>query len=136
MPPRDKRERQRANRQEAMSRYTAERRRQRTFRLTATLVVLLLIVGIALFAGVGKGGKSPSSNNTTPSSNPSAGAAAENPGCNTITPPKPTSKQYKSAPKKGAYLKAGVDYGAVIHTSCGDIKMDLLEKDAPITVNN
>lgn len=30
----------------------------------------------------------------------------------------------------------GVDYGAVIHTSCGDISVDLLEDKAPVTVNN
>ena len=33
-------------------------------------------------------------------------------------------------------VQEGVDYGAVIHTSCGDITLDLLEEDAPITVNN
>jgi peptidyl-prolyl cis-trans isomerase B (cyclophilin B) len=33
-------------------------------------------------------------------------------------------------------IQEGVDYGAIIHTSCGDITIDLLEKDAPATVNN
>jgi peptidylprolyl isomerase len=33
-------------------------------------------------------------------------------------------------------LRDGVDYGATIHTSCGDIDVDLLENDAPVTVNN
>jgi peptidylprolyl isomerase len=33
-------------------------------------------------------------------------------------------------------LQEGVDYGAVIHTSCGDISLDLLEEEAPVTVNN
>lgn len=33
-------------------------------------------------------------------------------------------------------LEEGVDYGAVIETSCGDITIDLLEQDAPATVNN
>lgn len=33
-------------------------------------------------------------------------------------------------------LQVGVDYGAIIHTSCGDIAIDLLERDAPVTVNN
>ena len=33
-------------------------------------------------------------------------------------------------------LEKDVDYGATISTSCGDIEMDLLEKEAPITVNN
>jgi cyclophilin family peptidyl-prolyl cis-trans isomerase len=33
-------------------------------------------------------------------------------------------------------LQPGTDYRAVIHTSCGDIKIDLLEKTAPQTVAN
>lgn len=33
-------------------------------------------------------------------------------------------------------LRDGVDYGATIHTSCGDIHLDLLEDDAPVTVNS
>ncbi len=33
-------------------------------------------------------------------------------------------------------LRRGVDYGAVIETSCGAIEMDLLEESAPRTVNN
>lgn len=33
-------------------------------------------------------------------------------------------------------LPSGVDYSAVIHTSCGDIELDLLEDAAPRTVAN
>jgi cyclophilin family peptidyl-prolyl cis-trans isomerase len=33
-------------------------------------------------------------------------------------------------------FEEGVDYGAVIHTSCGDIGLDLLEDDAPEAVNS
>lgn len=33
-------------------------------------------------------------------------------------------------------LEPAVDYAAVIHTSCGDIKLDLLESEAPKTVNS
>lgn len=33
-------------------------------------------------------------------------------------------------------LREGVDYGAIVRTSCGDITIDLLEDDAPVTVNN
>ena len=33
-------------------------------------------------------------------------------------------------------LEAGVDYSAVIETSCGTITMDLLQDDAPVTVNS
>ena len=33
-------------------------------------------------------------------------------------------------------LGDGADYSAVIDTSCGEITIDLLEKEAPVTVNN
>ena len=36
----------------------------------------------------------------------------------------------------GEVLEDGIDYGAIIHTSCGDIAVDLLEDAAPATVNN
>ena len=36
----------------------------------------------------------------------------------------------------GDVLQDGIDYGAIIRTSCGDITIDLLEEDARVTVNN
>lgn len=42
--------------------------------------------------------------------------------------------QFEGAPKMR--LKPRVDYQALIHTPCGDMKVDLLEKSAPIAVNN
>lgn len=47
---------------------------------------------------------------------------------------KPEIKQYAQAP--AMQLKEGVDYWALIRTNKGDIKIDLSEKETPITVNN
>lgn len=58
-----------------------------------------------------------------------AGAAA----CDAEAPPEADPQQY-DAPEQ--VLEEGVDYRAVIHTSCGDIEMDLFEQDAPETVNS
>ncbi len=43
-------------------------------------------------------------------------------------------KTYEEAPS--VILEDGVDYQAVIKTNLGEIKYDLLEKNAPVTVNN
>jgi cyclophilin family peptidyl-prolyl cis-trans isomerase len=43
-------------------------------------------------------------------------------------------KTYDQAPSN--VLEDGVDYQAVIKTNMGDIKYDLLEENAPVTVNN
>lgn len=53
--------------------------------------------------------------------------------CDGEVPPTPEALQF-DAPEQ--VLRDGVDYGAVIRTSCGDITIDLLEREAPVTVNN
>lgn len=53
--------------------------------------------------------------------------------CDTRMPPEPSPRSYASPEQ---VLEPGVDYAAVVHTSCGDIEIDLLEKQAPATVNN
>ncbi|UMG92274.1 peptidylprolyl isomerase [Nocardioides sp. TF02-7] len=45
-----------------------------------------------------------------------------------------TRPRYPGGPAE--MLEEGVDYVAVIETSCGPITIDLLEKDAPVTVNS
>ena len=45
-----------------------------------------------------------------------------------------TPKQWSQAP--AMQLEAGKDYGATLHTSMGDIVVDLDEQGAPMTVNN
>jgi cyclophilin family peptidyl-prolyl cis-trans isomerase len=46
----------------------------------------------------------------------------------------PAEKTYKQAPEK--VIEDGVDYQALIKTNQGDITIDLLENNAPNTVNN
>ena len=46
-------------------------------------------------------------------------------------PPENNAKQYEQPATPGAGPESGVDYGAIIETSCGTIEVDLLEKEAP-----
>ena len=48
----------------------------------------------------------------------------------------PETHEPRSFKSPEPVTQEGTDYGAVIHTSCGDITLDLLEEDAPVTVNN
>jgi len=53
--------------------------------------------------------------------------------CGAQPPPEAQPQQYE-APQD--VLEPGVDYSAVLKTSCGSIRIDLLEEQAPATVNN
>jgi cyclophilin family peptidyl-prolyl cis-trans isomerase len=55
-------------------------------------------------------------------------------GCPSVEAPPSSPQQYDSPPP--LRVERGVDYGAVIRTSCGDIEMDLLEASSPRTVAN
>lgn len=99
----------------------AQRASDRRRRMVVGVLGLLLlagVIGIALFAGGESEEKS------------EAGAAA----CGAEAPPKANPQTYDGPPEMA--LEEGVDYQAVIETSCGDIQVDLLEDEAPITVNN
>ena len=95
---------------------SAQRRRQAVLGVLA-VGALAGIIGLALFAGgeEEQGGGGPAA-------------------CGAEAPPEADPEQYENPPEMA--LEEGVDYGAVIETSCGDIRVDLLEDDAPITVNN
>ena len=120
---------------------TAEReaaRRKHRQQTIFTMIVIAVIVGIgAVLVAVSL--NPPADLAANPSESPS-GAASEGPddrgvACGGSEPAeagadKPTFKEPKQV------LKDGTDYGAVIATSCGNIKVDLLEEDAPDTVNS
>ena len=53
--------------------------------------------------------------------------------CDAEAPPTKEPQQF-AEPQQ--VTESGVDYAAIIHTSCGDIALDLLEEVAPVTVNN
>jgi cyclophilin family peptidyl-prolyl cis-trans isomerase len=108
-----------------MSRRQADLRRRRNQRVAAGLLAGVLLVGIAIIAAPGDSGSSDSDSGDTESE-----AAA----CGAERPPEATPQQYSAPPD--FTLDESADYRAVVHTSCGDIAMDLLEDKAPITVNN
>jgi len=136
----EKRARKKAARDAALAAQEAEMRRRRWARLGAVGLVLALIVGLAIFTGDddkgGDGGNEPaaSSPEAPESSAPESAPAAGEVACGAEAPEPANPKQYDKAPD--LTLEDGVDYSAVIHTSCGDIEMDLLEDKAPQTVAN
>jgi cyclophilin family peptidyl-prolyl cis-trans isomerase len=102
-------------------------------------------VAVAAFALVLVAGACGSSSHTTSSASsaPSSSTTAAGPttalhygtgACPPATPPAVRPKTFNDAPSK--CIKDGVDYGAVVTTSEGTFTIDLLEHDAPGTVNN
>lgn len=116
----DKRARKRAIREERQ----AALRRRRNARLGGIAALIAIVVAVAVFAGRDSG--QPASGDEPA---PEAAAAA----CEAEAPPEASPKEY-AEPEQ--VLEEGVDYGAVIHTSCGDIHIDLFEAEAPKTVNS
>ncbi|MGI8773729.1 MAG: peptidylprolyl isomerase [Actinomycetota bacterium] len=133
----EKRARKKEARDAALAARDTERRRRRNARLGGLGLVLALIVGLALFTGNDEG--------TTPRSQPGdeeeAAEGTAEPGsddgaiaCNGEDPPEADPQQYDSPPD--LELDEGVDYRAIVETSCGTIEMDLLEEKAPKSVAN
>lgn len=108
------------------------RRRRATSAIVGVLVVLLVIgVGVSLVPALSDD-PAPVIDEPTEAAEPVAGGVA----CGGEVPPgageeKPTF----DAPPELA-LEEGVDYRATLATSCGEVVVDLLEDDAPRTVNN
>ncbi|MGH2755689.1 MAG: peptidylprolyl isomerase [Actinomycetota bacterium] len=128
----EKRARKKAARDAALAAREAEMRRRRWARLGAVGLVVALVVGLALFSGDDPG----DGNGDRDDSEPAAAATSPASGevaCGGEEPPAADPQQY---PKPEEVTEDGVDYGAVIQTSCGEIEMDLLEEKAPETVNN
>ena len=134
--PTDKRARKKDHRDAVLAQREALLRRRRLVRAGAMALVIAVIVGIAIASGGGGAGNTSASgsDDPAPSEQPSD-APTENAAtaCGAEAPPPPGDKQYEEAEQ---VLEDGVDYRAVIKTSCGDIEVDLLEEEAPITVNS
>jgi cyclophilin family peptidyl-prolyl cis-trans isomerase len=120
----EKRDRQRSNRDQAAARYAEELRRRRLARLGAVALVIALVVGLAIFTLRGDDGDE---------ENPTGGGNEEV-ACPAEDVPEADAQQYDSPPE--LTLPDGVDYSATIHTTCGDITVDLLEEKAEATVAN
>lgn len=104
----------------------ALRRRRRTARVAGAALAVAAIVLIGFLAGGGGGGRQDVAQKKS-----SAELLPE--GCERVSL-QASPRQYDSAPDM--MLEDGIDYRAVIHTSCGDIEMDLVEERARVTVNN
>lgn len=123
----EKRDRKKAARDASLAAREAEFRKRRNLRL---LGIGLLIVGLVV-AALTLGGEEKSPQNTAAEKDPEATPIG---ACEAIDPPESDPQQYDEPPP--LELEAGVDYSAVIHTTCGDIEMDLLEKKAEKNVAN
>ncbi len=101
-------------------------RRRRNVRVATAVgaLVILALLGVA-FAGGGDDREPP----PPPKETPTAEAA-----CEAEAPAPADPQQYGSPPPQ--VLEDGVDYLAEVATSCGTFTIDLLEKEAPQTVNN
>lgn len=122
MTNQEKRARQKERRAAIVAAQRAAAQRQRIIRGTFAVVALGAIIGLAIFAG----GNGPGDDGTEAAARPAA--------CGAEAPPEADPQQYDSPPEMA--LEDGVDYGATIETSCGTIEVDLLEEEAPATVNN
>ena len=98
-------------------------------RLSASVMALALVAGIAIFSAVASdGGKKEAAD---PSERPTLEALPE--GCSSDSETEAAPSQYEEPEQ---VLDKGVDYKAIIRTSCGDLEVDLLEETAPETVNS
>lgn len=101
-------------------------RRSRRFRLARTVsvgLILTAVVSVWIWSEHYSADPLPI---TTPRE-PSAACGAE-------IPQRVPTQEYPAAPDM--QLRRTVDYWAIIRTSCGDFRADLLEDRAPIAVNN
>ncbi|HEV2757338.1 MAG TPA: peptidylprolyl isomerase [Actinomycetota bacterium] len=135
----DKRARKKEHRDAVLARREAQLRKRRLARAAAVVLVLVLIVGAAVFAGAGGNGDNEADRADRAAATEEPAEATPTPpeedtvACGAEAPPPPSGQQYSEAEQ---VLEDGVDYHAVIETSCGPIEVDLLEDKAPITVNN
>ena len=131
MAANDKRARKKQFRDEAAMARQAELRRRTWIRFGILGLVIAGVIAWALFSG-----KDDDSSTIKDPASATEPAASEAPGgiaCGGEEPPAPDPQQYD---KPEQVIEEGVDYAAIIHTSCGDIEIDLLEEKAPKTVNS
>jgi cyclophilin family peptidyl-prolyl cis-trans isomerase len=131
----EKRARKKQYRDQKQAALRAAYRRRRVVRLTSVLVVIAVVAGLGLT--LAPSGDDEDEANPPRTTSPSPPDASQPPtrevACGAKKPRKTKPKQY-DAPEQ--VLEDGVDYSAVVQTSCGKIELDLFEEDAPETVNN
>ncbi|CAN5748758.1 hypothetical protein BH20ACT23_BH20ACT23_10140 [soil metagenome] len=127
----DKRARARAAQQAAEARRRKEElQRRRRGRIASGIAIL---VGLAVIAVFVIGSQSGDDDTTQTGGRQESGS---NPGCDAGDPPENDAQQYEQPASQEQVLGVGVDYWAILETSCGTIEVDLLEQEAPSTVAN
>jgi cyclophilin family peptidyl-prolyl cis-trans isomerase len=134
----------RARKKEARDKRTAELiaayRRRRAARIAAVIAAIVAIVGLMLYATRQDESETPTAGNeaeetTEPEDEETGDAAAEAP-CPEVEAPESNPKtDYESAPSPDEVLEEGVDYLAVIRTSCGNIRIDLADERRATVAN-
>lgn len=113
------------NEEETRAKHDARLKKRRRVRLGAFALALVIVVALALAArpleeeGAEAG--------------PQARKAVQT-DCERGRPPPKKARQFRRPPVNA--LRTGVDYRAVVRTTCGDIVIDLLEAKAPRAVSN
>lgn len=130
----EKRARKKQHRDQRRAAMEAAYRRRRLIRLTSVLLVLAIVVSLAfVFGGQDDDTEPAADRNPQANASVSAGPATGEVACDAERPRDANPKQYDEPEQ---VLEDGVDYAAVLQTSCGKIELDLFEEDAPETVNN
>lgn len=127
MPKATKRERQRQNREARREAVAAADRRRRRFR-TGRAVVLIALALVALLVVL----QLTRSDDDSDTESASSVSTVE---CSDRTPTsEPKTDTYEAAPEMA--LEPGGTYEVRMHTSCGDIPIELAAEQAPQTVNS
>lgn len=133
MAANDKRARKKQFRDEAAAAHEAALQRRRLIRFGVLGLIIAAVIGFALFAGKDGSETASTDKAVQPAATDQPSEEPTGVACGAAAPP-PAGPQKYDAPEQ--VMQDGVDYGAIIHTSCGDIAIDLYEDKAPKTVNN
>jgi cyclophilin family peptidyl-prolyl cis-trans isomerase len=123
----NKRARKKQHRDRRHAARAAALRRRKFQRLVAVAIVIALLVSLGLGLTAGR-------DDDPPDADPPQAAPELPEGCAEVDLPEPQAQQYDDPPDLS--VAEGVDYRALIRTSCGDIEVDLLQDQAPMTVAN
>lgn len=118
----------RARKRDARTARQEALRQRRNTRLAVLALVIVGVIAAVVLTG-GDDGRPVADEEPAPD----ATAASAEAACGAEIPEPADPQQYDSPED---VLEEGVDYRAIIHTSCGDIEMDLFEDDYPQTVNS
>jgi cyclophilin family peptidyl-prolyl cis-trans isomerase len=121
----EKRARKKLARDEMLAQREAAHRRRSAIRAAVIGGLILLVVGVVMFSG---GGDKPEQTGAAGRDDPAQSK------CESIDPPASDPQQYDSPPD--LELESGVDYSVIVHTTCGELEMDLFEEKAPESVAN